>query len=77
MASDIRIALDAMGGDHGPTLVLRAAAIALERRPDVEFLLYGQKEAIGPILKRYPKLAAKSRVFHSNVAVKAATAGRS
>ena len=70
MASDIRIALDAMGGDHGPTLVLRAAAIALERRPDVEFLLYGQKEAIGPILKRYPKLATKSRVFHSNVAVK-------
>ena len=70
MASDIRIALDAMGGDHGPTIVLPAAAIALERRPDVEFLLYGEECAIRPILARHPKLAAKSRVFHSDVAVK-------
>ena len=27
MASDIRIALDAMGGDHGPTVVVLAAAV--------------------------------------------------
>ncbi len=70
MASDIRIALDAMGGDHGPTIVVPAAAIALERRPDVEFLLYGEEEAIRPILARHRKLAAKSRVFHTDVAVK-------
>ena len=70
MASDIRIALDAMGGDHGPTIVVPAAAVALERRPDVQFLLYGREEAIRPILARHPKLAAKSRIFHSDVAVK-------
>jgi len=70
MASDIRIALDAMGGDHGPTIVVPAAAVALERRPDVQFLLYGREEAIRPILGRHPKLAAKSRIFHSDVAVK-------
>jgi phosphate acyltransferase len=70
MASDIRIALDAMGGDHGPTIVVPAAAIALERHPDVEFLLYGEEDAIGPILAGHPRLAAKSRVFHTDVAVK-------
>ena len=70
MAGDIRIALDAMGGDHGPTTVLSGAAVALERRPDVEFLLYGDHAVIGPILKRHPRLAAQSRVFHSDVAVK-------
>jgi glycerol-3-phosphate acyltransferase PlsX len=70
MAGDVRIALDAMGGDHGPTTVLPAAAVALERRPDVEFLLYGDEKAIGPILARYPTLAAKSQVFHTDVAVK-------
>jgi phosphate acyltransferase len=70
MASDICIALDAMGGDHGPAIVVPAAAIALERRPDVEFLLYGEEEAIGPVLARHPKLAARSRVFHAPVAVK-------
>ena len=70
MAGDIRIALDAMGGDHGPTIVIAAAAIALERRPDVEFLLYGQEQAIRPLLARHPKLAEKSRLFHTDVAVK-------
>ena len=70
MAGDVRIALDAMGGDHGPTIVLSAAALALESRPDIKFLLYGDKSAITPILGRHPKLAAGSRVFHTDVAVK-------
>ena len=70
MAGDIRIALDAMGGDRGPTIVLPAAAVALDRRPDVEFLLYGEQGVIAPILARHPRLAAKSRIFHAPVAVK-------
>ena len=70
MASDIRIALDAMGGDHGPSVVVPGAAIALERRPDVQFLIYGDEKAIGPMLAAHPRLAARSRVFHTDVAVK-------
>jgi glycerol-3-phosphate acyltransferase PlsX len=70
MASDIRIALDAMGGDFGPTVVVPAAAVALERRPDVQFLLYGEEKAIGPLLARHARLAAKSRIFHTDVAVR-------
>src|SRR5260370_1727658 len=70
MARDIRIALDAMGGDHGPSVVGRGAAVALERRPDVRFLFYGDQKMIGPILAAHPRLAAKSRVFHTDVAVK-------
>lgn len=70
MAGDVRIALDAMGGDHGPTVVVPAASVALERRPDVEFLLYGDQAAIEPILARHPKLAARSRIVHAPVAVK-------
>src|SRR5580704_10776969 len=66
MAGDVRIGLDAMGGDHGPTIVLAAAAIALERRPDIKFLLYGDKSVIAPIVERHPKLAAGSRVFHTD-----------
>ena len=70
MAGDVRIALDAMGGDHGPTIVLAGAALALERHPDIKFLLYGDKSTITPILARHPKLAASSGVFHTDVAVK-------
>ena len=70
MASDIRIALDAMGGDNGPSVVLPAAAIALERRPDTRFLLYGDEKSIGRALAQHAKLAERSRVFHTDVAVK-------
>ncbi len=70
MASDIRIALDAMGGDHGPAVVVPGAAVVLERRPDVEFLLYGDERAIGLVLGHHARLAAKSRIIHTDVAVK-------
>jgi glycerol-3-phosphate acyltransferase PlsX len=70
MATDIRIALDAMGGDHGPAVVLRAAGIALERRPDVRFLLYGDRKTIAPLLAAESRLAGRAEVFHTDVAVK-------
>lgn len=35
------IALDAMGGDAAPEIVVRGAAIARERFPDARFLIYG------------------------------------
>ena len=70
MNSDIRIALDVMGGDHGPSVVVPAAAIALERRPDVSFLLFGDEKAIAPLLAAHPRLAAKATVVHCDVAIK-------
>jgi phosphate acyltransferase len=70
MASDIRIALDAMGGDHGPSVVLPGAAVALERRPDTRYLIYGEEKTVGPMLAAYPSLAARSRLFPTSVAVK-------
>ena len=70
MNRDVRIALDAMGGDHGPSVVLDAAAIALERRPDLEFVVYGDEKAVAPLLSARPALARKSRCVHSEAAVK-------
>jgi glycerol-3-phosphate acyltransferase PlsX len=70
MKRDIRIALDVMGGDHGPPVVLKAAAIALERRPDVEFILFGDETVMAPLLAGYTALQSKSRLRHCDVAVK-------
>ena len=44
MPAKVRIALDAMGGDHGPSVVLAGAAISLVRHPDTRFLLVGDAE---------------------------------
>ena len=70
MANDIRIALDAMGGDYGPAVVVPGAAVALERRPDVEFLIYGDERSIGLALAHHARLKARSRIIHTDVAVK-------
>ena len=48
----MRIALDAMGGDHAPEVVVEGAVRA-GRDLDVEILLVGQPEAIQPELGRH------------------------
>ena len=65
----IRISLDVMGGDFGPEVVIPGAAIALDRHPDVTFVLFGQAEICQPLLDKYPKLKAKSVFHHCDIAI--------
>jgi glycerol-3-phosphate acyltransferase PlsX len=69
MSKPVRIALDAMGGDFGPEVVIPGAALALERRPDTTFILFGKQERVRPLLDAHPKLAAVSTLKHTDVAV--------
>jgi fatty acid/phospholipid biosynthesis enzyme len=46
MPSKVRIALDAMGGDVGPAVVIPGTAISLQRHRDTEFLLVGDRARI-------------------------------
>ena len=69
MPQKIRIALDAMGGDVGASVVIPGAAIALSRHPDTEFLLFGDRAQIEVQLAKHRAMAAASRVIHTDVAV--------
>jgi phosphate acyltransferase len=69
MARPRTISLDAMGGDRGPAVVVPGAALALERRPDVNFLLVGDRARIEPHLEEYPALAERSRIVHTDIAI--------
>jgi glycerol-3-phosphate acyltransferase PlsX len=70
MPDKVRIALDAMGGDHGATVILPGADISLTRHPDIEYLLYGNTAAIEPVLNGLPRLKARSRISHTEVAIR-------
>ena len=70
MPQKVRIALDAMGGDHGPSVVVPGAEIALIRHPDSEFVLFGDRAKIEPLLTAHSRLAASSRLVHTEVAVR-------
>ncbi|PRD41908.1 phosphate acyltransferase PlsX [Phyllobacterium phragmitis] len=66
----IRISIDAMGGDFGPEIVVPGAAIALERHPDIRFVIYGLADRVEPVLARYPRLQAASTFHASEIAIR-------
>jgi len=70
MSQKVRIALDVMGGDHGPSVVVPGAQLALSRHPDTEYLLYGDRSKIEPILKAHAQLREVARLVHTDVAVR-------
>jgi len=43
---ELTISIDAMGGDHGPAVVVAGVAIAAQRYPGVRFLLHGDEAQI-------------------------------
>lgn len=67
MSNIIRIALDAMGGDHGPEVVVPAAAMALKERPNLRFRFFGDSAKIAPHLT--PALAAVSDIIHTDAVI--------
>jgi phosphate acyltransferase len=69
MPQKVRIALDAMGGDVGASVVIPGAAISLKRHPDCEFLLYGDSKLIDEQLAKYPALQKAARVVHTDVTI--------
>lgn len=65
MARNI-IALDAMGGDHGPQSVIPGAAFSLKKNPGLSFLIFGDASAINPLLQLHQELSAVSTVIHTD-----------
>jgi glycerol-3-phosphate acyltransferase PlsX len=63
----ITIAVDAMGGDHGPAVTVPAALDALKRERDLKIVLVGLPEPINALLHD------GARAFANRVTVRAAT----
>jgi phosphate acyltransferase len=70
MSHKVRIALDAMGGDHGPAVVVAGSELALARHPESEFVFFGNDAVIAPLLAARPALKSASRLVHTDIAVR-------
>jgi len=68
-ADTIRLAIDAMGGDEGPAMVLPGLEIVLKRCPQLRFDLFGDEERLTQLLAERPALAAASLIHHAGVAI--------
>lgn len=63
------LAIDAMGGDHAPEIVIKGLEITAVRHPEAKILLIGDKKKLSPLLKTYSKAAKICVVQHTDVAV--------
>ena len=68
MSDKVRIALDAMGGDVGASVVVPGAELSLLRHPDIEFILFGDQRVIAPLMTE--RLRPAARIVHTDVAVR-------
>ncbi|MEE8533068.1 MAG: phosphate acyltransferase PlsX [Alphaproteobacteria bacterium] len=65
MDRTVTIALDAMGGDRAPDVVIKGANVARVRHPAARFLLFGDESRLVRLLGRFPNLAQIAEVRHS------------
>ena len=65
----LTIALDAMGGDGAPGVIVGGAELARIRYPGIEFMFYGDQEPIGALLGGYEKLRAVSMIHHTETVI--------
>jgi glycerol-3-phosphate acyltransferase PlsX len=69
MTDQITIAVDAMGGDHGPRVSVEGTALTAIRHPDARFLFFGDEAQLRPLVESHSELAGKSEITHTDVAV--------
>ena len=66
----ITIALDAMGGDKAPDIVIDGASEAKVRYPEIKFNFFGNENILGPLIKKKHNLE-NSDIIHTNEYIKA------
>lgn len=58
----MKIAVDAMGGDHAPQAIVEGVMLAKQDFPDIEFLLYGKE----PEIKKYVTDVTNITIIHTD-----------
>jgi glycerol-3-phosphate acyltransferase PlsX len=67
--SNVTIAIDAMGGDHGPETVIPALASVCELHPQARFRIFGLANDVEAKIAEFPLLLERSSFIASEVAI--------
>jgi len=70
MSENVVIALDAMGGDDAPDIVIKGVDIVRIQFPNVRFLLFGDEARLRPYLDQYPGAKSVCEIRHTDQAIK-------
>lgn len=66
IASNKTLAIDCMGGDFGPSVIIPAAILALGKFPFLHLYLVGQEDKIAPFLKKHPGFTNRIQLIHAD-----------
>ena len=71
MPDFVTISIDAMGGDHGPSVVVPGLAVGLEqwRSRRLRFLLHGDQARIEAEMARHPALRELCEIRHTALVI--------
>ncbi len=64
-----RIAIDCMGGDHGICTTIAGVCQAAKEKPEVFFLLFGDKNSIVNELQKYDLATDRYSIHHKDMAI--------
>ncbi|MEO0983181.1 MAG: phosphate acyltransferase PlsX [Pseudomonadota bacterium] len=70
MSGDPILAIDAMGGDDAPAVVIEGLARFCRRRDDVAFHLHGDEAKVSAALRDAPEVATRSEIIHADGSVR-------
>ena len=65
MQNGLVISLDGMGGDRAPHIVVEGASLARRKYPQAKFIIFGDEQKIGPLIKKHPGLEAVMELRHT------------
>lgn len=66
MSTALTIALDAMGGDRAPGIVIEGIKLVRERSPNVCFILFGDEKQLQPLVVKGPQLSEYVKIHHTD-----------
>ncbi|MFQ3622680.1 MAG: phosphate acyltransferase, partial [Acetobacteraceae bacterium] len=69
MTADPVLAIDAMGGDRAPEIVVQGLEVTAERHPAARFLLFGDASRLEPLVARSRRLSPVATIRHAPEAV--------
>jgi len=63
----LTIAVDAMGGDFGPPVIVPAVLTVLDEQPDIKFIMVGQEAVVTPLLgQRAQRYGDRLQIRHAS-----------
>ena len=68
----VKVAVDAMGGDHAPLEIVKGAVEAVNSRDDIKVFLVGQEEAVRAELQKYQYDASRIEVVNATEVIEMA-----